>query len=271
MKKDRFQNTKITLLISTYNWKEALSLVLLSAARQTVFPHEIIIADDGSTSDTKETIDGLRSRIPIPIKHIWHEDQGFRKCTILNKALAYAEGDYIIEIDGDIVMEEHFIEDHLELMEHGYYVCGSRTKLLPQSTDRLLQGTSPTVKIRDMKLGDMLNSLRSKFARRFLSKRYGQRLDHMRGCNFAFWRSDFIRVNGYNEDFVGWGYEDSELVFRMHFAGCKKKFLKMGGVGYHLYHPEVSRNRATENKKKMNEAFKKCSQRCLNGIDQYLL
>lgn len=104
---------KVSLVISTYNWKEALGLCLLSVTRQTVIPTEVIIADDGSRSDTKLLIEEFKNHFPCPIKHVWHEDNGWRKCIIMNKAFAVCEGDYIIEIDGDIIMHSHFIEDHV--------------------------------------------------------------------------------------------------------------------------------------------------------------
>lgn len=89
---------KVSLVISTYNWKEALGLCLLSVTRQTVIPTEVIIADDGSRSDTKLLIEEFKNHFPCPIKHVWHEDNGWRKCIIMNKAFAVCEGDYIIGI-----------------------------------------------------------------------------------------------------------------------------------------------------------------------------
>ena len=113
---------KVSLVISTYNWKEALCLCLLSVTRQTVVPAEVIIADDGSRPDTKLLIEDFQQNFPCPIKHIWHEDKGWRKCIIMNKAFALCEGDYIIEIDGDIIMHSHFIEDHISEAAPGYFL-----------------------------------------------------------------------------------------------------------------------------------------------------
>ena len=87
------ENMKSTLLLTTYNWKEALELLLLSTFRQSVLPFEIVIADDGSKEDTRELIDRMREKTEIPIQHIWHPDTGYRKSTILNKALLKAQGD----------------------------------------------------------------------------------------------------------------------------------------------------------------------------------
>ncbi len=130
---------KVSLVISTYNWKEALGLCLLSVTRQTVIPTEVIIADDGSRSDTKLLIEEFKNHFPCPIKHVWHEDNGWRKCIIMNKAFAVCEGDYIIEIDGDIIMHSHFIEDHVTEATPGCFLVGSRGKINEKLLKRLLQ------------------------------------------------------------------------------------------------------------------------------------
>jgi len=91
----------VTLLISTYNWVEALRVCVSSVFFQTRLPDEIVIADDGSKEETRKAIEELKRKSPVPLIHVWHEDKGFRKSMILNKAIAKASGEYIIEVDGD--------------------------------------------------------------------------------------------------------------------------------------------------------------------------
>ena len=92
-------------------------------------PYEIVIADDGSSDKTAKLVKELQKESPIPITHVWHEDKGFRKTIILNKAIASITGDYILQVDGDVVLSRHFVSDHLELAEKNCFVCGSRVKL----------------------------------------------------------------------------------------------------------------------------------------------
>ncbi|MBQ9362241.1 MAG: glycosyltransferase family 2 protein [Bacteroidaceae bacterium] len=261
------KRTDITLLVSTYNWPEALKLCIDSASRQTVLPCEVIIADDGSGDDTRQLIFQLQNHYPeLNIVHVWHPDLGFRKTIILNKALAQARGEYIIQIDGDIVLEKHFIADHIELMEPGYYVCGSRTKVEKVLTEKILSSGKFQFSNRGLKLSFLLNKIRNRTLRHYLALRYARKIDHMRGCNLAFWRSDFMAVNGYNEDLLQWGHEDSELIYRMHFAGVKKKALKMGGVAYHLWHPEASRNNEDTHLKALEYVKANKIKWCENGV-----
>ncbi len=129
-----------SLLISTYNWKEALKACLQSVFNQSILPDEILIADDGSQDGTKEMIREMKLQTQIPIIHVWHQDKGFRVAAIRNRAIEMAKGDYIIQIDGDVILHKYFIADHLELAERGYFVCGSRVWLREETTDQILKG-----------------------------------------------------------------------------------------------------------------------------------
>ena len=86
----------------------------------------------------------------------------------------------------------------------------------------------------------------------------------------AFWKSDLMKVNGYNEEFTGWGREDSELAIRLINAGIKKRFLKFGGICYHLYHREASREMEQINIDRMNNAIKQKLIESPKGLNQYL-
>ncbi len=261
---------KVTLLISTYNWKDALRLCLLSASQQTVMPDEIVVADDGSTEDTRELIDSFREVITVPIIHVWQEDDGFRLSAIRNKAIAQSTGDYIIQIDGDVIMERHFVEDHIKISQKGYFICGSRTKIGPLVTNRLLTDISLKINILEYKPAFVLNGVRSKMLRNYLAERYAKDIGHMRGCNLAFWRSDIVSVNGYNEDLKQWGHEDSEMAYRLHFLGVKKKALKMGGIVYHLWHRESCRESEHFHIDALNKVKANRLTQCENGINKYL-
>jgi glycosyltransferase involved in cell wall biosynthesis len=264
---NRFMKT--TIIIPTYNWPKALELCLRSVFMQTVQPNEIIIADDGSTTETKDLIDKLRTETKIPIFHEWHEDKGFRKTIVLNRAIARASGDYILQVDGDTILNRHFISDHLELAEKNFFVCGSRVKLDKEVTEKIMQTMVFHIHWWNMSFGFFLNSMRSKFLRHFLALRYAKRINHLRGCNMAFWKEDLVKINGYNEDLTGWGHEDGELAFRLHFAGVGKKTLKMGGILYHLHHPQSSTANEGRHLTELQEVISSKSSWCDNGLNKY--
>lgn len=258
------------ILVTTYNWPQALELSVRSMFRQTVLPHEIIIGDDGSRQETTDLINRLKKESPVPIRHIWQEDKGFRRTEILNKAIAAADSDYILQVDGDVILSSHFVSDHLDIAEEGYFVCGSRVKLTPEISERIFRNGLSALRIWNMPLGFALNCFRSRLLRHFMAERYARKIDHLRGCNMAYWRKDIIKVNGYNEDLTQWGHEDGELAYRLHFAGVKKKALKMGGVVYHLYHQEASRSNENTHIIQLENVKRNKLAWCDNGIDKYL-
>ena len=261
---------QVTLMIITYNWPEALKRVLDSALHQSMLPSEIVIGDDGSTDKTRQLIESYAQSSPVPIVHVWQEDKGFRRTSILNKAIARAKGDYIIQVDGDVILDSHFVADHVDVAQKGCFVCGSRVKLETPISQRLLQDEEARLSLHQMPLSSVANSFRSSWLRHYLAFRYARRINHLRGCNMAFWKDDIIKVNGYDENLTKWGHEDGELAYRLHFAGIKKKSLKMGGIVYHLYHPEASRENVQYHNEVLDQVIAEHSAWCKNGIDKYL-
>lgn len=256
----------VSLLISTYNWKEALQLVLKCVLNQTILPKEILIADDGSRDDTRLMIEEIQKESSIPIIHVWQEDQGFRVSRVRNKAIARATSDYIIQIDGDILMDRHFIADHLELAKEGCFVCGSRVLLSPETTDLLVKGQKEPLSLSAF----TLNGMRVRFLRHLLADYYDRNYMHSRGCNMAFWRKDMVAVNGYDETFEAWGYEDSELAYRLIASGVRKRFLKMGGVAFHMFHSKVSRDGEAERMEALRQSVASKRNWADDGLDKYL-
>lgn len=264
---------KCSLLIATYNWPVALELCLKSVLIQKTLPGEIIIADDGSREETKELIDRLRTDFPIPLRHVWQLDEGFQLARIRNKGIAAASFSYIIQIDGDLILHPYFIEDHLKLSKPGYFTTGSRMLLSPHTTQRVIEkGQLAGTKVFAGNK-NIFNGLRNKWIRNLLAHHYknkGKNIFYVKGCNMAFWKDDLIKVNGYNESFFGWGKEDSEIAIRLMNAGVKKQFLKMGGICYHLYHREVSREMEEKNTQMMTKAIKAKFTWAETGLSQYL-
>ena len=232
----------ISLIIATYNWPEALKLCLNSILRQTILPSEIIIADDGSDERTTELIHDFAQEVSFPIFHEWHEDKGFRKTIILNRAIRKASAPYIIQIDGDIITNPHFIEDHIRMAEEGCFIRGTRTNLNPQRTASMLDKGKLSIADRFLLvMKQPTNALRlyptiAQFATR--KEMSGRRV---KGCNMSFWKKDLIDINGYDNDLQGWGHEDEELSWRLVNLGRQKKIIKFSAIAYHLYHKQLSR------------------------------
>lgn len=260
---------KCTLVTPTYNWPEALDLLLLSVLNQSVLPNEVIIADDGSTKETEEVIKKYQLKFPVPLIHVWHEDVKNRKPAIMNKAIAKSSYEYIIEIDGDIIMHKHFIEDHLNFAEKGVYLYGSRVNIQKSIVESIFKTKKINFNFFSKGIKKRTRTIRIPFLMSF-SKKTNLRSPKLRGCNMSFWREDFIKVNGFNENLVGWGIDDSEMIQRLHNIGILGKRLKFAGLAYHIYHKEQSKSHIEIN----NEIEKLTTEKKLTfiekGINQYL-
>lgn len=227
---------KTSLIITTYNWPEALDLVLTSVAKQKTLPDEVIVADDGSGPDTASLLRQWRSKLPVPLVHVWQEDLGFRVARARNLAIAEARGDYLIFLDGDMVVHPRFVEDHNWAARPGCFIQGMRVLAGPRLTRQMLTHkiTSPGFFRTD------LGNRKQLFRFRLLSalKKHPTRfLERTAGCNMAFWKEDLVGIGAFNEDMIGWGAEDKELTVRLLGKGYTRHLLKYNAVAVHLNHP----------------------------------
>lgn len=263
-------NPSLTLIVSTYNWPEALELCLKSILQQTVMPDEVIIADDGSTHATEVLIKQYQQLFTVPLIHVWQEDTGFQLSKIRNKAIAKASKSYIVQIDGDLILEKHFIADHLAFSQTGTFVSGTRIQMSSALSTKLLTEQRIDVSIFSKGITNISNGLRIPVLRDFFAKRYKSAdITYVRGCNMAFWKTDLVKVNGYNEAFIGWGREDSELAVRLSNSGIKRRILKFGAAVFHIYHPEAQRQQLSENNDILKDAINNHTKTCKFGLSQY--
>lgn len=258
-----------SLIIATYNWREALAVMLASVRAQDELPDELVIADDGSLSDTGDFIANESRSFPVPLLHVWHEDCGFRLGTIRNKAMARARGDYLIQLDGDLVLHRAFVRGHKRFAARGWYVQGSRAMLDRAATARCL--TTGNLELGSLTSGvrNRANAVYAPFLSRFV-RGPKDPLTRTRGANMAFWREDIIRVNGYDEDIEGWGREDSELAARLLNTGVRRRNLKFAAVAWHLDHRARPQDTVARNNAIFERTVRERTVRCEHGISRYL-
>ena len=250
------QAPTISVVITTYNRPDALTAVVEACFLQDDKNFEIIIADDGSGANTRDCIDRLRARSPVLLKHVWQPDDGFRAAMARNRGTLAATGDYIIFLDGDCIPQRDFIARHRALAQPGFLVSGSRILLSQRFTEQVLAEhiDVPALglfdKLRYRLRGDMNKVLQlmlrwpdlGRVRRKFSWRR-------IKSCNLAVWRADLEKVNGFDESFVGWGHEDSDLVVRLFHAGVLRKDGALATEVLHLWHREARRDEESSNRK----------------------
>lgn len=268
----------LSIIVTTYNWPSALNGVLAGLAAQTYAAIEVIVADDGSRDDTKALIESWQSRVPFVLKHCWQPDDGFRAAQIRNKAVAMAQHEYIVFLDGDCIPRPDFAKRHALLAEKGWFVAGNRLLLSKSFTEKNLCLNQP--KVHQYDLSQWLLARFTGGCNRWLtllSLPLGQwrkcmryRWQGVKTCNLGVWREDFIRVNGFDEDFTGWGFEDSDLVIRLLRLGILRKQGKCALTVIHLWHPEQSRSQIQKNQVLLDKTLMSDHIQAPVGVAQYL-
>jgi len=260
---------KCSLIITTYNWPEALELSILSVFEQSKLPDEIIIADDGSTDETKNLVEKLSKKSPIPLIHSWQDDRGFRASRSRNLAIARSKNNYIILIDGDMILHKNFVNDHISNSKDGCFIQGSRVIITKKKSKKVLLSKQLTFCFLEKGLKNRLNAIHNNIFK-FFFKTYTKSHEGIKTCNISFFKNDCINVNGFNEEFIGWGREDSEYVERLYNSGIQRKNIKFNCVAYHIWHNENSRNFLCINDDILQKAIDEKSKWCDNGINKYM-
>ncbi len=250
----------ISIIVTTYNRPDALETVIEGLLAQTDRSFEIIIADDGSSSETQLLIESLAKRTNLTMCHIWQPDEGFRAAAIRNKAVAASIGDYLIFLDGDCVPQRDFVAQHRRLAEKGHLVTGSRILLERDFTHKALLGK---LKIHEIsRFAWFLERIRNnvnkflpllKIPVGLIRKIKPHSLRGVKSCNLAVWRDDFQRIHGFDGNFIGWGHEDRDFVIRLYQAGLKRKHGFFATEIFHLWHPPADRHAEAENLQKVGK------------------
>jgi glycosyltransferase involved in cell wall biosynthesis len=262
-----------SLIIAAYNQARNLELIFKTVGQQSCRDFEVVIADDGSSDHITDVIEAFRLEQPeIPLVLVSQEDRGFRKTVILNKAIRTAKSDYLIFIDGDMLLEEHFIELHLRYRKAGHVLCGHRgIKLSGSYSERLIRQEClfsfdfTRLLIQKIK-GNVCRPARGLIIRSpFLRKLTIPYRDNLSGCNFSLFREALEKVNGFNEEILEHGYNDFELGCRLKRAGYKLVNVSKLCNTSHLGHPK--RNSSEEViKEKIRKTAESNEVRCIKGL-----
>jgi glycosyltransferase involved in cell wall biosynthesis len=251
--------TDLTVIVATYNRPDALDAALRALAGQSDRGFEIVVADDGSGEATAAVVSAWAPRLPVPLRHVWQEDRGFRLAEIRNRAILQSFGEICVFLDGDCLARRDFVAAHRRLAAPGWFVAGNRILLSPAATQRILseeltpENWTVPAWLSARQRGDInrlapLARLPLGPLRRLTARRW----EGARGCNIAVRREDLLRADGFDAAVTGWGLEDSDLVIRLIRAGCRRKDGRFATGVLHLWHPEQDRSRLAENRRRLD-------------------
>jgi glycosyltransferase involved in cell wall biosynthesis len=260
---------RVSVVVVTYNWPQALDLVLGALARQRVLPDEVIVTDDGSRDDTRALLLTVARNYPTRLLHLWQPDDGARMSRARNRGIAAARGDYVVFLDGDMLAQRNFIADHRDFARRGCFVQGSRVLTGAVCTQRMLQQHRLDVGFFESDIERRRHTLRLPALARAYARPH-LREGGIKSCNWGFWREDLIALNGFNEAMTGWGREDNELALRAFHMGLRRRDMRFAGLAVHLWH--ATRKNILDNPNDAVLAATRASGvvRCSRGLDQHL-
>jgi glycosyltransferase involved in cell wall biosynthesis len=262
--------TSCCLVVTTYDRPDALTRVLASVGGQSLWPDEVVVADDGSGPATADVAERFASQAPCPVRFVTQQHDGFQAGRIRNAAMASTDCDYVVLLDGDMVIHPRFIEDHVAHARSGCYSQGVRIALDARATRVQL---TPGAGIPGP-LASGLGGLRRSYAMRspamsVLLRRAANGVIAIKSCNQGFWRRDLLAVNGFDEEMRGWGSEDKELCARLENAGIRRQTILFAAIAFHLDHPPAPRDSAAVNSALWRETVRSGRTRCEAGIDRH--
>lgn len=266
----------LSLIIAVYNKPENLRLLLAACARQSCEDFEVIIADDGSGPEVGQLIMEARPRYRFPIAHLWHEDRGWRKNTMLNNGIRAAHAQQLVFIDGDCIPSRHFLLDHWNERQEHRVLLGRRVETSARwsaalTMEKITSGEFERFGPRELWDGLRGASLRvedgirmtSPLLRRLLLRN----VQGMLGSNFSVAKRYLEAINGFDERYDGPGCgEDSDLQYRLSLIGVTGKSLRNLAIQYHIYHPATRVSQ--KSLQRFLEVCKTGEPRCLAGLEQ---
>ena len=258
---------RVSVIISTYNTPEWLQKVLWAYCVQDYKNFEIVIADDGSSEETRQLIEHFQTHTTLTIKHVWHEDRGYRRQTILNKAIKESTTDYLILTDGDCIPRKDFVRTHVSLARKGMFLSGGYCKLTMEMSKAISLETIMSQQAfktswlsgfgrlgfsqtRKLSLKGIFASLMDLFTTAKAT---------FNNCNSSAWKSDILAVNGYDERML-YGGSDREIGERLMNLGIYGRQIRHRAIVVHLEHERayktkesIDRNLNIRNKTKIQK------------------
>ncbi|MDQ7730915.1 glycosyltransferase family 2 protein [Halomonas sp. SpR8] len=269
---------KLSVILSTYNSPEWLEKVLWGYSVQSYNNFELIIADDGSTSETRYLIDRMREEAGLTIKHVWQEDNGFQKCRILNKAIIESTSEYLVFSDGDCIPRQDFLNVHATEALPGYYLSGGYHKLPMVTSEAITKEDVLSERCFDLKWlkahGLSFSYKNSKLTATSRQAKLFNTLTPTRcrfkGSNGSAWKKDVLSVNGFDET-LAYGGEDREFGVRLVNLGIKPKHVRYNAIVIHLDHARgyVDTDIIASNKRHRINIDKEGTIRTAFGIEQH--
>jgi len=265
---------RISAVVPSYNRPDFLRRVLLAFSVQTLLVDEVVITDDGSSVDVPAGIADVLPALPFKVTFLAQPDEGFRAAKCRNNGIREATGDFLVFADQDIVFAPTYVETFALHARRGRFLVGYPVRLTEADTARITDAMIRAGRVTDLVPESGARKVLSQYRkeRRYVVlhalhlRPFGPKL---RSGVFGAWRDDLLTVNGFDEEFQGWGNEDDNLGRRLHRAGITGRNVFHEALSIHMYHAphhQDGRRANSEYSARQARAIRRGNVRAVHGI-----
>lgn len=264
----------VSIIVTSYNRRLHLERCLLSLSRQRGLPaeaYEVVVADDGSSDGSTEMVRGLSMDLPYRLRVVTQPHDGYRKARIMNRAIVMAEGEYLLLTDSDCIFKADYVQTQLADRQLGTAWAGDCVRISKSDSERISSGSIISGHFMSLIPAGLPREQRKKHLKNLVYQIVKHPLKpKLIGWNVAVWAKDILAINGFDENFVGWGCEDDDITMRLRKSGVQIKSNASRNYGYHLWH-EVDPTAPLSWSEGANVSYllrPMVFPRCLNGIEK---
>ncbi|WP_028854924.1 glycosyltransferase [Psychrilyobacter atlanticus] len=270
---------EISLIVTIYNRLEYARNIILCLLKQNIGVKELIFADDGSSEVLKDYIEDLIPKCKFKIKHVYQEDRGFRLAKSRNNGVRVSEGDWLVFLDQDIIFGKNFVKEIINNLEENKFLMAKaymsneeeRIKI-QKKIEKNDEYPSIIAALTDVeKLENIEKVFKKDKFRSFLHKiKFKTRGAKIVGLFSVVSKKDFLKINGFDEKYEGWGKEDDDLGNRLFKAGIESQPIKFSEDMIHMYHPFDPTKKVSANEEYYRKRKKEISRknyRCEYGVE----
>lgn len=234
----------VSIVISFYERLEHLRSCLDSLKFCSDDFDEVVITDDGSDEEIVSNLKEMIANYPFPIIHVWQPKNGFRVAAARNNGIRHAKGDYLIFLDCDFLVMSDTIKFHIKNASPKRFISDAYKYLSEDQTVEVFRsGISLNLLERlycQIPDKEIVTAHRRSIKRTILMQLHLQSYQKQSlGGHFSIYRKDIEYINGYDENFVGWGGEDEDLGKRLVRAGIFSKLIFSYARVLHMWHPKA--------------------------------
>ncbi len=233
---------EIAILVSSFERPAHIRRVLASIAAQrgVTGSFEVVVTDDGSRDETPRLVRQFAASATFPVRFVTHPHDGFHIARCRNEGVQASSAPYLLFLDGDCMIPPDHLRAHLDCRREGYALAGYPIYLNQSISEQITPAQAKNCGyLRHVSTFQKLEMRWRHLRAQLYTLANSPTRPKLLGGNLGISRADYKRINGYDENFHGWGCEDDDLRMRLVSSGIRVASIAWWTHTYHLWHPKT--------------------------------